>query len=161
MYGEVPDAARGGLGGRVRATNVTGGGGSVTLRGRVLLRAGRPEDRASAPGDVTAGFLRPAPALEGPEYARSRTTVGPPGRGTSARRRGPRSPPPARGQPVRDVPRQAKETLAGGGRTGPLTAPKGELNLEWIPASGIQLRKAGVQFDAVRVDGAEGRQLAS
>ncbi|MEU5094551.1 hypothetical protein [Streptomyces sp. NPDC020996] len=30
----------------------------------------------------------------------------------------------------------------------------------WIPARGIQLRKAGVQFDAVRVDGDEGRALA-
>lgn len=41
-----------------------------------------------------------------------------------------------------------------------MNAPKSELNLEWIPASGFQLRKAGVQFDAVRVDGDEGRQLA-
>lgn len=31
---------------------------------------------------------------------------------------------------------------------------------DWIPARGIQLRKAGVQFDAVRVDGDEGRALA-
>ncbi|MDI3407828.1 hypothetical protein [Streptomyces cavernicola] len=30
----------------------------------------------------------------------------------------------------------------------------------WLPASGIQLRKAGVQFDAVRVDGDLGRRLA-
>ncbi|MBC9729945.1 hypothetical protein [Streptomyces sp. TRM68367] len=30
----------------------------------------------------------------------------------------------------------------------------------WIPATGIQLRKAGVQFDAIRVDGDEGRALA-
>ncbi|MEV6165903.1 hypothetical protein AB0L71_29115 [Streptomyces sp. NPDC052052] len=34
------------------------------------------------------------------------------------------------------------------------------MNLEWIPASGFHLRKAGVQFDAVRVDGDEGRRLA-
>ncbi|MEU9212059.1 hypothetical protein AB0D27_30015 [Streptomyces sp. NPDC048415] len=31
---------------------------------------------------------------------------------------------------------------------------------DWIPLAGIQLRKAGVQFDAVRVDGDEGRALA-
>ncbi|MBG0853599.1 hypothetical protein I2W78_17535 [Streptomyces spinoverrucosus] len=31
---------------------------------------------------------------------------------------------------------------------------------DWIPAVGIQLRKAGVQFDAVRVDGDRGRALA-
>lgn len=36
-----------------------------------------------------------------------------------------------------------------------------ELNLQWVPASGFQLRKAGVQFDAVRVDGDDGRKLAS
>jgi hypothetical protein len=35
-----------------------------------------------------------------------------------------------------------------------------ELNLSWIPASGFQLRKAGVYFDAVRVDDEEGRALA-
>ncbi|WP_455357499.1 hypothetical protein [Streptomyces sp. SYSU K217416] len=32
--------------------------------------------------------------------------------------------------------------------------------IPWVPASGFQLRKAGVQFDALRVDGALGRQLA-
>ncbi|MFF8427183.1 hypothetical protein ACF07Y_18830 [Streptomyces sp. NPDC016566] len=32
--------------------------------------------------------------------------------------------------------------------------------LEWIPATGIQLRKAGVQFDAVRLDGDHGRAVA-
>ena len=31
---------------------------------------------------------------------------------------------------------------------------------DWIPPTGIQLRKAGVQFDAVRVDGDAGRALA-
>ncbi|WP_327695797.1 hypothetical protein [Streptomyces sp. NBC_00459] len=31
---------------------------------------------------------------------------------------------------------------------------------DWIPPTGIQLRKAGVQFDAVRVDGDEGRAAA-
>ncbi|MFJ9585693.1 hypothetical protein [Streptomyces acidicola] len=31
---------------------------------------------------------------------------------------------------------------------------------EWIPRAGIQLGKAGVQFDAVRVDGLRGRALA-
>ncbi|WP_371258652.1 hypothetical protein [Streptomyces sp. CC53] len=35
---------------------------------------------------------------------------------------------------------------------------RGELG--WVPASGIQLRKAGVQFDAVRVDGDDGRRVA-
>ncbi|WP_043259672.1 hypothetical protein [Streptomyces hokutonensis] len=30
-------------------------------------------------------------------------------------------------------------------------------DLKWSPATGIQLRKAGVQFDAVQVDGDEGR----
>ncbi|MGW0629717.1 hypothetical protein [Streptomyces sp. NPDC002758] len=30
----------------------------------------------------------------------------------------------------------------------------------WIPDAGIQLRKVGVQFDAIRVDGDEGRALA-
>ncbi|WP_267241785.1 hypothetical protein [Streptomyces sp. PR69] len=32
--------------------------------------------------------------------------------------------------------------------------------MDWIPASGFQLRKAGVQFDAVRVDGDDGHRLA-
>ena len=31
---------------------------------------------------------------------------------------------------------------------------------DWIPPTGIQLRKAGVQFDAVRVDGDAGRAAA-
>ncbi len=35
-----------------------------------------------------------------------------------------------------------------------------EVNLGWLPASGFQLRKAGVQFDAVRIDGDNGRDLA-
>ncbi|MEV7388731.1 hypothetical protein [Streptomyces sp. NPDC091215] len=36
-----------------------------------------------------------------------------------------------------------------------------QLNLGWLPASGVQLRKAGVQFDAVRVDDGDlGRRLA-
>ncbi|MEU8886993.1 hypothetical protein [Streptomyces sp. NPDC048442] len=35
-----------------------------------------------------------------------------------------------------------------------------ELNIGWIPASGFQLRKAGVQFDAVRIEGEEGRRVA-
>ncbi|KOV60292.1 hypothetical protein [Streptomyces sp. MMG1121] len=34
------------------------------------------------------------------------------------------------------------------------------LAVEWIPATGIQLRKAGVQFDAVRLDGDHGRDVA-
>ncbi|MFE6664351.1 hypothetical protein ACFVFH_12455 [Streptomyces sp. NPDC057697] len=34
------------------------------------------------------------------------------------------------------------------------------MNLEWIPYSGFQLRKAGVHFDALRVDGEDGRRLA-
>ncbi|WP_155055639.1 bifunctional DNA primase/polymerase [Streptomyces blattellae] len=32
--------------------------------------------------------------------------------------------------------------------------------LSWIPATGVQLRKAGVQFDALRIDGEDGRTLA-
>ncbi|MFF7751829.1 hypothetical protein ACFZCP_21820 [Streptomyces sp. NPDC007971] len=32
--------------------------------------------------------------------------------------------------------------------------------LEWIPATGIQLRKAGVQFDVVRLDADHGRDVA-
>jgi hypothetical protein len=32
--------------------------------------------------------------------------------------------------------------------------------LPWVPGSGIQLRKAGVHFDAVRVPGRLGRELA-
>lgn len=31
---------------------------------------------------------------------------------------------------------------------------------DWIPYLGFQLRKAGVQFDAIRVDGDDGRRLA-
>ncbi|MFD7614429.1 hypothetical protein [Streptomyces sp. NPDC059828] len=30
----------------------------------------------------------------------------------------------------------------------------------WVPERGFQLRKAGVQFDAVRIDGDQGRDLA-
>ncbi|MFD7226557.1 hypothetical protein [Streptomyces sp. NPDC059881] len=33
-------------------------------------------------------------------------------------------------------------------------------SIDWIPDSGFQLRKAGVHFDAVRVDGDDGRRLA-
>ncbi|MET9362285.1 hypothetical protein ABZX93_15370 [Streptomyces sp. NPDC006632] len=35
-----------------------------------------------------------------------------------------------------------------------------EVNLDWIPLAGFQLRKAGVQFDAVRINGAVGRCVA-
>ncbi|MFJ2743638.1 hypothetical protein ACIO3O_28760 [Streptomyces sp. NPDC087440] len=35
-----------------------------------------------------------------------------------------------------------------------------EVNIDWIPASGFQLRKAGVQFDAVRIEGSAGRRVA-
>ncbi|WP_446038604.1 hypothetical protein [Streptomyces sp. SID1121] len=35
-----------------------------------------------------------------------------------------------------------------------------QLKASWIPFTGFQLRKAGVQFDAVRVDGDDGRRLA-
>ncbi|UFQ17044.1 MULTISPECIES: hypothetical protein [Streptomyces] len=31
---------------------------------------------------------------------------------------------------------------------------------DWLPRTGLQLRKAGVQFDAVRVDGDPGRAVA-
>ncbi|MEU8541172.1 hypothetical protein AB0C52_14495 [Streptomyces sp. NPDC048717] len=30
---------------------------------------------------------------------------------------------------------------------------------DWVPPSGFQLRKAGIHFDAVRVDGDDGRRL--
>ncbi|MFF5477260.1 hypothetical protein ACFY5C_07960 [Streptomyces sp. NPDC012935] len=33
-------------------------------------------------------------------------------------------------------------------------------DLTWVPPTGVQLRKAGVQFDAIRVDGEEGREVA-
>lgn len=33
-------------------------------------------------------------------------------------------------------------------------------DLDWVPSVGIQLRKAGVRFDAVRVNGERGRDLA-
>ena len=33
-------------------------------------------------------------------------------------------------------------------------------DLDWIPESGVQLRKAGVQFDAVRLNGDWGREIA-
>ncbi|MFE3521663.1 hypothetical protein [Streptomyces sp. NPDC056682] len=36
----------------------------------------------------------------------------------------------------------------------------GDVNLDWIPRSGFQLRKAGVQFDAVRIDGDGGLRTA-
>jgi hypothetical protein len=61
---------------------------------------------------------------------------------------------------VCDAPRQSWKTLANRAHTGLVNAPNSEVNLDWIPASGFQLRKAGVQFDAVRVDGDEGRRLA-
>ncbi|MFE3645192.1 hypothetical protein ACFXOM_30175 [Streptomyces sp. NPDC059169] len=41
-----------------------------------------------------------------------------------------------------------------------MNAENHELDLEWIPVSGFQLRKAGVHVDAVRVDGADGQRLA-
>ncbi|MFJ7414742.1 hypothetical protein ACIQWZ_28665 [Streptomyces sp. NPDC098077] len=41
-----------------------------------------------------------------------------------------------------------------------MNALNGGLRAEWIPDSGFHLRKAGVQFDAVRVDGDDGRRLA-
>ncbi|MFE7776629.1 hypothetical protein ACFU5O_22630 [Streptomyces sp. NPDC057445] len=34
------------------------------------------------------------------------------------------------------------------------------MGIDWVPASGFQLRKAGIHFDAVRVDGDDGRRLA-
>ncbi|MFJ3904429.1 hypothetical protein [Streptomyces sp. NPDC090025] len=46
---------------------------------------------------------------------------------------------------------------------GPVNSSKSERKTAfcgWLPHSGFQLRKAGVQFDAVRVDGDEGRRLA-
>ncbi|MGW7229439.1 hypothetical protein [Streptomyces cyaneofuscatus] len=41
-----------------------------------------------------------------------------------------------------------------------MNALNGERNIGWVPDSGFQLRKAGVQFDAVRVDGEMGWRLA-
>ncbi|WTL25533.1 hypothetical protein OG875_13590 [Streptomyces sp. NBC_01498] len=35
-----------------------------------------------------------------------------------------------------------------------------EVDIDWVPDRGFKLRKAGVCFDAVRVDGQEGRRLA-
>ena len=35
-----------------------------------------------------------------------------------------------------------------------------QTDLTWVPETGVQLRKAGVQFDAIRVDGEEGRDVA-
>ncbi|MFE6623841.1 hypothetical protein [Streptomyces sp. NPDC057740] len=35
-----------------------------------------------------------------------------------------------------------------------------QTDLTWVPVTGVQLRKAGVQFDAIRVDGEEGRDVA-
>ncbi|MFI2371969.1 hypothetical protein [Streptomyces sp. NPDC018833] len=44
-------------------------------------------------------------------------------------------------------------------QTGPVDTQSREVNLDWIPVSGFHLRKAGVQFDAVRVIGDTGRRL--
>lgn len=49
--------------------------------------------------------------------------------------------------------------------TGSMNAESHQVNLvpeplPWLPASGFQLRKAGVQFDAVRVEGERGRAVA-
>jgi len=41
-----------------------------------------------------------------------------------------------------------------------VNALNGERNIGWVPDWGFQLRKAGVQFDAVRADGETGRRLA-
>ncbi len=41
-----------------------------------------------------------------------------------------------------------------------MNAINGGLTADWIPESGFHLRKAGVQFDAVRVGGEDGRRLA-
>ncbi|MGW0118989.1 hypothetical protein [Streptomyces sp. NPDC003327] len=41
-----------------------------------------------------------------------------------------------------------------------MNAENRAVNADWIPVSGFHLRKAGVQFDAVRVDGDDGRRLA-
>ncbi|MGW2849451.1 hypothetical protein [Streptomyces sp. NPDC001274] len=41
-----------------------------------------------------------------------------------------------------------------------MNATKSAVGFGWIPYSGFQLRKTGVQFDAVRFDGDEGRRLA-
>ncbi|MFE6917175.1 hypothetical protein [Streptomyces rubiginosohelvolus] len=41
-----------------------------------------------------------------------------------------------------------------------MNATNGGVTADWIPEYGFHLRKAGVQFDAVRVDGDAGRRLA-
>jgi hypothetical protein len=40
------------------------------------------------------------------------------------------------------------------------TETHGAEELDWIPRAGFHLRKAGVHFDAARVDGDDGRRLA-
>lgn len=52
------------------------------------------------------------------------------------------------------------KTLAGCVETVPVDTQIGEVNLDWIPFSGFHLRKAGVQFDAVRIEGDAGRCVA-
>lgn len=51
------------------------------------------------------------------------------------------------------------ETVASSTDTGPMNT-ESHVFPEWVPPDGIQLRKAGVQFDAVRLDGDFGRQVA-
>ncbi|MFI0108535.1 hypothetical protein ACH4NW_09310 [Streptomyces globisporus] len=41
-----------------------------------------------------------------------------------------------------------------------MNATTGGVTADWIPEYGFHLRKAGVQFDAIRVDGDAGRRLA-
>ncbi|WP_176734497.1 hypothetical protein [Streptomyces sp. EN23] len=41
-----------------------------------------------------------------------------------------------------------------------MNATNGGVTADWIPEYGFHLRKAGVQFDAIRVDGDTGRRLA-
>ncbi|WP_405457648.1 hypothetical protein [Streptomyces globisporus] len=41
-----------------------------------------------------------------------------------------------------------------------MNATNGGVTADWIPEYGFHLRKAGVQFDAIRVDGDAGRRLA-
>lgn len=52
------------------------------------------------------------------------------------------------------------ETVPVGADTGPMNTQSHPTSVPWIPFDGIQLRRAGVQFDAVRLDGDYGREVA-
>ncbi|RWZ74792.1 hypothetical protein EQK42_17090 [Streptomyces albidoflavus] len=52
------------------------------------------------------------------------------------------------------------ETVLPGYFTGPMNTESHAAELDWVPSCGVQLRKAGVRFDAVRMDGCAGRLIA-